>query len=115
LNKNIGCRDIAILNKGDPAAMAPRQDENVEVCHAHSGILAQVKIGGAIIGGLMLIFMALLGGMWSSLREQNAAIMTEVKCLATDSDVKFLRDRTDFIKEKQIELDNRIKTLERGR
>lgn len=68
------------------------EDTGMELCHAHSGIVTWMKLGGTILTGLMVIFMALLGFMWSELKGQNKEILAEVRCLAPAEQVKELRD-----------------------
>ena len=86
---------------------------NGELCHAHSGIVARITIGGCIIGGLMVIFCSLLGIMWNELRNQNNVIMSKIDCLASDEEMKEFKLRVDRVREKQIEIDTRLGTIEK--
>lgn len=83
------------------------------VCKAHSGIEWRLKVGAAIISALMIIFMALLGGMWASLGSSQEKLMQKIDCLAPATTVNELTGRVNFIREKQIEIDNRTMQLER--
>lgn len=85
---------------------------NGEVCHAHSGILTWMKLGGSAIGVLLMIFMTILGIMWSELRGQNKEILLELKCLAPSARVSEIEIKQQTFREKQIEIDGRVKALE---
>jgi len=74
-----------------------RQDESIEFCHAHSGVLQQIKIGGAIIGGLMVIFGTILGVMWSDQKNTSKEILSKLNCVASSSDFEAVRTRVDNI------------------
>jgi hypothetical protein len=80
--------------------------ENEPLCHAHSGIVSQIRIGGSIIGALMIIFCALLSIVWSEQKSNTKEIMTEIKSTSAtrDGSLSIMKEKIDEIWKEQLRL-----------
>ncbi len=82
------------------------RNDTTELCHAHSGVMTFIKIGAAIISGLMVIFCALLSIMWSEQKDASRSILSKIESLASnrDADLKPIRERVEEIWKEQLRI-----------
>ncbi len=81
-------------------------EEQKELCHAHSGVMTQIKIGGVIIAGLMVIFCAILAIMWSEQKDSARSILAKIEnvTLSREIDLKQVRERVEEIWKEQMRM-----------
>ena len=72
-----------------------------EICLAQSGVMTYIKIGSAVIAGLMAIFSAVLGIMWNEQRTTSKEILDKIGYVASAADFEAVKTKVELIYSEQ--------------